>query len=103
MDTLGPILGFLVAAVFIGLTLWWHFSRSASILEQWGQENGYRIVNREYRHVFKGPFFWTSSQGQTVYYVTVEDEQGNHRHGWVRCGSRFFGLLSDTAEVRWDD
>ena len=47
--------------------------------------------------------FWTSSRGQTVYCVTVEDEQGNQRHGWVRCGSWLFGLLSDNVDVRWED
>ncbi len=103
MDTLGPILGLMAASTFIGLMLWWHFSRSASILDQWADKSGYRIVSGEYRHLLKGPFFWTSSRGQTVYYVTVEDEQGNQRHGWVRCGSWLFGLLSDNVEVRWDD
>src|SRR5262249_36093276 len=52
---------------------------------------------------FKGPFFWTSTKAQTVYYVFVEDSDGNKRSGWVRCGSCWFGLLSDNVEVRWDD
>jgi hypothetical protein len=103
METLRPIFGVLALIAFVGLMLWWHFSRSASFLEQWAAKNGYRIVSREHRYLRKGPFFWTFSRGQTVYYVTVEDEQGNQRHGWVRCGNWFFGLLSDNAEVRWED
>jgi hypothetical protein len=35
--------------------------------------------------------------------VTVEDEQGRRRTGWVRCGGWFWGLLSDATEAHWDD
>ena len=89
-------------AVLLGLTLWWHFGRSSSLLHQWAAKNGYRIVRQEYRHLFKGPFFWTSTKGQTVYYVVVEDAAGTRRSGWVRCGGWWLGLLSDNVEVRWD-
>jgi hypothetical protein len=90
-------------AVLVSLTIWWHFGRSSSLLHQWAEQSGYRIVRREYRTFFKGPFFWTSTSGQTVYYVVVEDSGGDRRSGWVRCGSWWFGLLSDSVEVRWDD
>ena len=103
METLSHVFGFIAVFAFVGLMLWWHFSRSAFLLEQWAGKNGYRIVSREHRYIRKGPFFWTSPRGRTVYYVTVEDEQGNQRHGWVRCGSWFFGLVSDHVEVRWED
>jgi hypothetical protein len=103
MEYLLPVFAILGLAAFAGLTLWWHFSRSGSLLDQWAEENGYRVLSREYRSFFKGPFFWTSSRGQTVYYVTVQDKAGNRRSGWVRCGSWFLGLLSDNVEVRWED
>jgi hypothetical protein len=89
-------------AVLIFLALWWHFGRSSSLLHQWAAKNGYRIVRQEYRYFFKGPFFWTSSKGQTVYYVVVEDSGGTRRSGWVRCGGWWLGLVSDNVEVRWD-
>jgi hypothetical protein len=88
--------------VLVLLALWWHYGRSSSLLHQWAAENGYRIVRQQYRNFFKGPFFWTSARGQTVYYVVVEDAAGNTRSGWVRCGSWWLGLLSDNVEVRWD-
>jgi hypothetical protein len=103
MDILLPVFGVLGVIAAIGLMLWWTFSRSASLLENWAEKNGYQIISREYRHVFKGPFFWTSSRGQTVYRITVEDGQGNQRSGWARCGGWFLGLLSDNVSVRWDD
>jgi hypothetical protein len=92
-----------LVVVVIVLGLVWHFERSNSLLHQWAAQNGYRIISQKYRNFFKGPYFWTSTRGQTVYYVVVEDPDGNTRSGWVRCGSWWFGLLSDNVEVHWDD
>ena len=103
METLQTVFVVLGGVILVFLLIWWHFSRSGSLLHQWAEHNGYRLVSQEYRHFFKGPFFWTSSKGQTVYHVTVEDSQGNRRSGWVRCGGWFFGLLSDNVEVRWEN
>ena len=81
----------------------WHFSRSRSILEQWAAKNGFKILHREYRTIFRGPFSAFTTRGQTVYYVTIRDQQGVERSGWVRCGGILFGLLVDKADVQWDD
>ena len=97
---------FLIVPVFVLITIAsiaWHFGRSQSLLDKWAEENGYRIIHREYRNFFRGPFFWTSAKGQAVYYVIVEDEGGRTHNGWVRCGGWWLGLLSDHVEVRWDE
>jgi hypothetical protein len=88
--------------VFVALQMWWHFSRSNSLLQAWAAEHGLRIVSQQYCWFRKGPYFWTSSRNQTVYHVTVEDEAGNIRRGYVRCGSWLLGLLSSEVDVRWD-
>jgi hypothetical protein len=103
MEAHGAIFVVLLFLVLAILLIVWHFSRSNDLLHGWAHENGLRIVRQEYRHFFKGPFFWTTSKGQTVYYVTVKDDNGNQRNGWVRCGGWFFGLLSNNVDVRWDD
>jgi hypothetical protein len=97
--------GFLIVIVVaVGIAAFmWHLSRSRSLLEKWAAENGYKILHTEYRNLFRGPFFWTSSKGQTVYYVKIRDREGNVRTGWVRCGGWWLGLLSDKTEVRWED
>ncbi len=97
--------GFLIVIVMaVGIAaIAWHLSRSRSLLEEWAAENGYQILHSEYRNLFRGPFFWTSSKGQTVYYVKVRDSEGTIRTGWVRCGSWWLGLMSDKTEVRWED
>jgi hypothetical protein len=81
----------------------WFFSRSRSVLEHWAEANGYEILHSEYRNLFRGPFVWTSSKGQSVYYVRVRARDGHERSGWVRCGGFWAGLFSDKAEVRWED
>jgi hypothetical protein len=89
--------------VFAGLAISWHYSRSQSLLEQWAAQHGYQLLRGEYRTFRRGPFFWTTSKGQTVYYVEVLDPSGNRRRGWVRCGGWFLGLLSDRVDVRWEE
>ena len=73
------------------------------LLDRWAERTGYRIIDADYRNVFRGPFFWTTSKGQTVYRVTIQDENGRTRSGWVRCGGWWFGLWSDHVEARWDE
>ena len=97
------ILMVLAIAVFAVMSVFWHTSRSRTVLETWADENGFEIIRSEYRHFMKGPFFWSTSKGQTVYYVKVRTSSGHVRTGWVRCGGFFLGLWSDAAEVRWED
>ena len=63
----------------------------------------FRDTQRKNRFVFRGPFLWTTAQGQTVFRVRVRDGKGNERTGWVRCGGWFWSLMSDNPEVWWDD
>jgi hypothetical protein len=96
---------FMIALVLFFMVFYfrWHFTRSAAILEKWADENGYEILERSYRWFFRGPFFFRTSKGQTVYRVTVRDKAGNVQTGWVACGSWWWGLLSDQARVIWDE
>ena len=95
------ILAVLIAMIF-GMS--WHFARSAAILQKWADENGYEILEKSYRHFFKGPFFFRTTNNQVVYRVTVRDKAGNvGRTGWVACGSWWWGLWSNQAKVRWDE
>jgi len=85
------------------LHLHWHLLRSDSMLNKWAQEHGYRIVRRSYRWFLRGTFIWSIFSKASIYRVTIEDEEGDQRSGWVRCGGWFWGILSDDVEVRWDD
>src|SRR5262249_23281024 len=81
-----PLFLIVFVLVVAGVAIAWHYGRSNSILHQWAERNGYRILHQEYRHFFKGPYFWRSSKNQTVYHVQVEDRLGNRRSAYVRCG-----------------
>ena len=94
---------FVALLVLVSFGLRWQYTRSETLLERWAEENGFTIVDRRLRHLFRGPFTWTTAEGQTVYRVTVVDSSGRERSGWVRCGSFAFGLLSDKVCVRWDE
>lgn len=97
---------FFIIAVLVGvaiLSIAHRGSRSHDLIEQWASANGYRVMNAESRPFSRGPFFWTTSKGQTVYYVTFADAAGQYRSAYVRCGSWMGGLWSDKVDVRWED
>lgn len=97
---------FLFIVVIVGLataSMFWHNSRSRELLEHWAEQNGYFILEAKYASLFRGPFFWTSSKGQTVYRVMVQERNGFTRRDWVRCGSWLWGIWSKQAQASWDD
>jgi hypothetical protein len=102
-DGAGAVLIALLLILLAGASIAWTFARSKSLIQEWADENGYRLLDYQYRWLVRGPFFWTTSKGQTVYRVTVEDARGNVRKGWVRCGSWLAGLWSHRIDVRWDE
>jgi hypothetical protein len=103
VEQIFPVL-LILAVIALGVgSIVWHFSRSEALLQRWAERNDFRLLKQEYCWFFKGPFFWTSSRGQTLYYVTIVDDAGHRRHAWVRCGGWFLGLLSDHVDVSWDD
>jgi hypothetical protein len=79
------------------------FPRSNHILESWAARNDYRVLSSELRWIHRGPFFWTTSKNQIVYYVEVKTSDDTVKRGWVRCGGWWRGVFLDKAEVRWDE
>jgi hypothetical protein len=39
----------------VAFGIWWHYTRSAALLERWAEENGFTIADRRLRHLFRGP------------------------------------------------
>lgn len=94
----------LILLVVIAAAAWvaFHFRRANTLLQRWAAASGYRILDRQWRLLRRGPFFLTTSGGQEVYRVIVEDSAGNIRKAYVRCGGYFLGMLSNRVDVRWD-
>jgi hypothetical protein len=93
-------------ALIVGLPIVYvigNYRRANRMLSQWAASNGYRIIESERRRFFKGPFFWSSSNNQIIYHVTIQDAYGNIHRGWVRCGTYFWGAWTDELDVRWDE
>ncbi|MHC4743692.1 MAG: hypothetical protein ACYS8Z_17385 [Planctomycetota bacterium] len=103
MENLLPLMLVATFVIFAVAMTIWTFSRSREILEQWARENGHQLLESNFRWLRKGPFFFTSSKNQMVYYVKVKTPNGQIKTGWVRCGSFFWGILKEKAEVRWDE
>lgn len=94
---------FLLILVSLCLILYWHARRSAEILQKWADDNGFEILEKSSRTFLTGPFFFRASHKQTVYRVTVGTKTGEVRTGWVACGSYWWGLCLNQAQVRWDE
>ncbi len=92
--------------VVIGLLVIWikHRSHKASyLIKKWTGQNNYEILDKEYRFLSKGPFFFPTRGLHMVYYVTVKDNEGRVRNGWIKIGDWFFGMLfTETVKVEWD-
>jgi hypothetical protein len=94
----------IVVVVIAGVSIMvWTFSRSRQMLDSWAAESSYQLLSSEIRWIRRGPFFWTTSESQVVYYVTVRAHDGTAKSGWVRCGSFLFGVLQDKVEARWEE
>jgi hypothetical protein len=102
MHTLQAVFSLLLifAAIFLGV--WFSTRRSAEIIDQWAKDNSFTILTKERRLLAQGPFFFRANRSQTVYYVTLRDHSGQTRSAYLRCGSWYLGLLSNTINVKWD-
>ena len=100
-NTTGVIIVMAAIGIGLGVTLW-HVSRGREILNLWAQTNGYRIISSEIRWFNRGPFFWTTSKGQMVYYLVIQTPDGQTKRGYVRCGSFFWGIMKEQVEERWE-
>ena len=79
-----------------------HTWRADALIDRFVTDRGYRLIRKERRTLFRGPFFLSTGRGQEVYYLTVEDREGRLLCGYVRCGGAMLGMLSDNIEVIWD-
>ena len=97
------VLFFVIGFVFVVFLLACNIIRPRQILNRWAAVNNYEILSADYRWIRFGPFFWTTSKGQAIYYVTVRTPDGQQKQGWVRCGGWIMGVLTNQSEVRWDE
>ncbi|HUT01262.1 MAG TPA: hypothetical protein VM031_02310 [Phycisphaerae bacterium] len=85
--------------VFLGT---WHFRRSRRLVDDWARANQLDLLSADRRFFRLGPFWWRTARNQEVFRVTVRDADGQIRHGYVRVGGWFMGMLSGKVTAQWD-
>ncbi len=103
MEEIGAGLVVLIILVVAVIGLWWRFSRSTNMVEQWAHDNGLTLIEVQRRFLRRGPYWWRTGKGQEVFRVTVRDGSGQVLHGYVRVGGWFLGLWSDQVTVEWEE
>jgi len=93
-----------VAALIFGFVIYrWHIWRGRSALQQWASTKRFEILESK-RCFFCGAFpWWTTSQKQTVFFVTVRDDSGRERSGWLRFGDWLGGGYKHEPDIIWRD
>ena len=89
----------LIGGVWLATSLWRSVADHA--VHQWAAANGFTLLEADRRMLLRGPFFFTSSNSQTVFRIRVRDAAGGIHSGWLRYGGWWLGALSGRIEVRW--
>jgi len=100
-DTL-VLMVFLATAIGIFGVLFYS-SKIDSLINNWAEENGYKIVSKQTKSLSMGPFSSSPKLGQRVFYVEVVDKAGNKKHAWIRCYTRWTEISPSNVEVKWDN
>ena len=76
------------------------FAKPPMALQQWAQQEGFRIVRTRYRQFTAGPFSAANvRKEQDVYQVIICMPDGTQRAAWVRCN---YAAGAERVEVVWD-
>lgn len=101
----GPV-SLLLVAVGAALVVYWHVRRVKQVLANWAALHHLKVL--DYSRLFLPPWppavvLVSTSKSQVLLRVRVYDERSHRiRHGWVRLGSWWWGLLdADAVEAFW--
>jgi hypothetical protein len=103
MESIGFYLVSVGIVAFMVRHFFWVRSSARTLLNRWAQENGLEILHSKVVFADLGPFSWSTSKSQLVYFVLVRDREGSKRSAWVRCGRFWQGRKSHTIEIKWKD
>lgn len=88
----------LIGAIWAVITRPWHRQ-----INQWAEEQGFKLIKFKGAKFYEGPSAWRrNSDFREEFYITVEDQQGRKRSGWIVFESSW-GLGSyEYTKVIWD-
>ena len=108
----GAAIGLAVAVASLAVTLFGYrlctsITQVDDALPRWAKEHGFRIISKESRTFFQGPFNSVFrallAAYRPAYYVTLEDQRHRQRKAWVRLGWWCFVVFRESIEVRWEE
>lgn len=99
---LKSILMGLLAAVVVFFVLNMGRKYQEARLQVWAEENHYKVLNFRGAAFWEGPKAWLRSKNQHAYRITVQDEQGRQRQGWILFGDTW-GMTPNKAEWNFDN
>ena len=98
------VVGLIVGVGAVLFRTVWRRCRAERVIDRWAAENGFRVIDKEYRPGrLGGVFRWRYTRRQQAYYVTLEDREGRIRKAEVLCGSSWFGMFSGEVKVHFYD
>lgn len=94
---------FVLILIVLGTTFQlWLNARARKMIEAWAADNGFRILEMEYRPLRRGPYAWNTPAGRMVFRVLVQDGDGRKRPGWLRCGHWLMGMGLRHVDISWE-
>ena len=95
-----------LAIVFLAISIFfriWKTTRYNQIAQNWAKKEKLEILTSEHKYWNRGPFFKTTSKGQSILYVETSDKKGNIRKGHLLCGGFWGGVLQNKATIKWKE
>lgn len=104
MITTGLMLKFLLVLLILGL-----FAAGALLISQiqqrriyqWANQNRYAVLKLRFVRHAGGLLFWMPLVQRGTWQVTVEDEQGGVRTGWVYFGRWWLEMPWGRLHIQW--
>jgi len=100
MDTLFP--SFAIVAL-VALLVWSARYKPRSLNQEvqvWAEQLGLKILKKERRYIFAGPFTW--DRAGAAFRIEAQTNDGKRLSGWVKFGYRFGNKEAWSHRVVWD-
>lgn len=96
--------GVLLVLALIGVT-WGLISRPwHRKINKWAEERGFKLIKFKGAKFYEGPSAWLrDSDFREEFHITVEDQQGRIRNGWIVFESSWGLGPYKYTKVIWDD
>ena len=93
------ITGLVLASLLV--LSWARGRKAARELEERMAEQGWSLLGKEWRWLFRGPYSFAAAKG-VVFRINARDERGNSFAGYACVSAGWDDYATDRIEVLWD-